>query len=57
MGLGCETPTSFMPAAARTAQVTTITPAFMGWGYKVTNMSKFSEKWYNFSHLLLKSIF
>ena len=32
-GLGCGTPTSFMPAAAaRTAQGTTITPAFMGWG-------------------------
>ena len=28
MGLGCETPTSFMPANTRVAQGMTITPAF-----------------------------
>ena len=35
MGLGCGTPTNFMPAdVAQTAQRVTITPAFMGWGQK-----------------------
>ena len=34
MGLGCETPTRFIPTAtaALTAQGTTITPAFIDWG-------------------------
>ena len=42
MGLGCGTPTRFMPAAAtaaaaaRTAQATTITPA-LGAGVKIQN--------------------
>ena len=31
MSSGCGTPTSFMPAAARTAQGTAIMPAFMGY--------------------------